>query len=158
LKFLWFLCRDCLIFENLYYDFCITYTKEKVSPLRSIRKFQSRFVCSIWYREILYIKLFPYTILHKSSKLAPLCIGNSSISNYFTIPGFPRSKCGYRRRGAFSVFLSKSPQKRRLFSPKLLAPMSKVCVSLLASSKTQNFTDYKVYHKLKTLGFKQYLA
>ena len=127
------------------------------------------------YWEILYIKLFPYTKVTKSSLSAPHSIVNSSISNSFPIPkllnqacqlrgvlGIPlyqatslyqstKSMCGYRRKNAFSVFLSKSLQKHRLFSHKLLAPMSKVCVPLLASSKAQTLCNTLCVHHIYSL-------
>jgi len=45
----------------------------------NLRKIQ---VSSAVYRELLYIKLIPYTKVTKSSKSAPQCIGNPSISSF----------------------------------------------------------------------------
>ena len=134
------------------------------------------------YRQFLYIKLFPYTKVHKSSLLAPRRIGNSSISSYSPISGFPRSKCGYRRKGHFLRFSPNLPRNTDISAPNCLLQCLKsvfnfllhqkhrlplilqtttrciLCVFLHSSSKTQNSIDYSVSYKLKTLCFKQYLA
>jgi hypothetical protein len=134
------------------------------------------------YREILYIKLFPYTKAPRSSLSAPLCIGKILYIKLFPIPDLPKSKCGYRRKRDFlrlsqfqakntdfsapncllqclkSVFHFLLLQKHRLSVILQKATSYILCAFLPLSSKTQNFTDYKIYYKLKTLCFKQYLA
>ena len=80
---------------------CPSYKYLPISYFKLLGRYSSRFpktkssaaapqrhpICGIHtfssiYRESLYIKLIPYIILQESSKLAPLCIGKSSISSF----------------------------------------------------------------------------
>jgi hypothetical protein len=109
---------------------CFSHLLRKISLnslfLRSLGS-PTKLVSSAAYWGFLYIKLFPYTKAPKSSLSAPLCIGNSSISSYFPIPKLPKASAAAPQR-AFSVFLSKSSQKHRLFQLVSPAPSPKVCV------------------------------
>ena len=102
------------------------------------------------YWEFLYIKLFPYTKVPKSSLSAPRCIGNSSISSYFPIPKLPKASAATPQR-AFSVFLSKSSQKHRLFQLVSPAPSPKVCVLFPLLWNTQTFSNTPDGHQIYSL-------
>ena len=89
-------------------------------------------VSSAIYREILYILLFPYTKSPRSSLLAPLCIGNSSISSYFPIPGFPKNKCGCAAEVSYYVCLITAFHQRSSLSRMAKPPEAYVLDRLLS--------------------------
>ena len=103
------------------------------------------------YREFLYIMLFPYTKSPNSSKSAPQCIGKSSISSSLPIPGFPRSKCGYRRKRHFLYFSPNLPRSTDFSAPNYLLQSLKSVFHFLLLQKTQTFRNTPDVHHMYSL-------